>query len=142
MDRGRVRPTTAPTEPPRVRFRNPLIQYAVLAYTWTYLDGRRSAILAWLRELVTHPDSRTFAYAPPCAAGIIAWQRPRSMRSIAYLRSWAGDISLALRQSAASAFSVMGADPELKEMTWRLIESWAEETDGKLRTTSFQPPPS
>ncbi|MCO5968313.1 hypothetical protein [Actinoallomurus soli] len=113
--------------PPRVRFRNPLVQQAVLAYVWTNLDGRRPALLDWLRDLVTDRNIGVRARAA-VAAGVIAWcDHGHAVRR--YLRSWALDRSWALRQGAATALAVMGADPGLTAATWRLLESWAHEDE-------------
>lgn len=116
---------------PRVRFNNPLVQQAMLGYAWTYLDGHRPAFLTWLRGLVTHPDIDVRARAG-VAAGVIAWS-DYAHALHRYLRPWAGSASSSLRQGAVTALGVVGANPDLAEATWDLLESW---TEG--RNTPFQ----
>jgi hypothetical protein len=110
---------------PRVRFRNPLMQQAVLRYAWTHLDGYRSIILSCLRKLITHRDVGVRARAS-VAAGIIAWVDYNHALNL-YLRSWAGDSSGMLRQAAANALGVTGGHPMLSAEVWDLLESWAAE---------------
>lgn len=116
---------TASPGPPRVRFRNALMQQAVLGYAWTCLDGYRSAILQWLRRLVTSADVDVRARAA-VAAGIVAWNDYHHALH-RYLRSWAGNSSWMLRQAAATALGVVGRHPDLTTSVWTLLESWAAE---------------
>ncbi|MCG5214046.1 HEAT repeat domain-containing protein [Streptosporangium sp. KLBMP 9127] len=112
---------------PRVRFVNPLVQQAILGYAWTYLDGYRPTMLAWLRRLMTHPDIDVRARAS-VAAGVIAWS-DHSHAVNRYLRQWAGNESPALRQGAATALGVVGGNRDLAEAVWVLLESWVAEKD-------------
>jgi hypothetical protein len=117
--------------PPRVWFRNPRVQQAVLGYAWTCFDGRRPAIQDWLRQLIAHPDVDVRARAA-VAAGVVAWT-DHDYALHRYLRSWAGSTSRVLRESAATALNVVGGHPQFADPMWRLLESWAEE-----RPTPFQ----
>ncbi|QYC45236.1 hypothetical protein Nocox_38430 [Nonomuraea coxensis DSM 45129] len=112
---------------PRVRYRNPLVRQAVLGYAWTSLDGRRSALLAWIRQLVTHPDIDVRARAA-VAAGVLGWS-DYDHALHRYLRQWAESNSLVLRQSAATALDVVGGHPDLTEAVWNLLEDWVAEAD-------------
>ncbi|MEV0386334.1 hypothetical protein [Nonomuraea sp. NPDC050643] len=112
---------------PRVRYLNPLVRQAVLGYAWTYLDGQRSALLAWIRRLVAHPDIGVRARAS-VAAGVIAWS-DYDHALHRYLRPWARHSSVVLRQSAATALDVVGGHPDLAEAVWGLLEAWVTEKD-------------
>lgn len=111
---------------PRVRFRDPLVQQAVLGYAWTYLDGLRPAQQKWLRRLVTHPDVDVRARTS-VAAGVIAWS-DYGYALHRYLRSWAGSQTKAVRQAAATAVDVAGTHPDLTDPVWAVLESWAADT--------------
>ncbi|MFG1944866.1 hypothetical protein [Nonomuraea sp. NPDC048826] len=119
--------TVAGDVAPRVRYRNPLVRQAVLGYAWTSLDGRRLALLGWIRKLVTHPDIDVRARAS-VAAGVLAWS-DYDHAVHRYLRQWAEDGSLVLRQSAATALDVAGGHPDLTEAVWQLLEGWVTEAD-------------
>ncbi|WP_052422361.1 hypothetical protein [Nonomuraea candida] len=112
---------------PRVRYDNPLVRQAVLGFAWTYLDGQRSALVRWMRQLVTHADIDVRARVS-VAAGIIAWS-DYSHALHRYLMSWAENPSLVVRQSAATALDVAGGHPHLTEAVWLLLETWVAEAD-------------
>ncbi|GAA3569866.1 hypothetical protein GCM10022419_058450 [Nonomuraea rosea] len=112
---------------PRVRYDNPLVRQAVLGFAWTYLDGQRSALVKWMRQLVTHADIDVRARLS-VAAGIIAWS-DYSHALHRYLKSWAENPSLVVRQSAATALDVAGGHPDLTEAVWVLLETWVAEAD-------------
>ncbi|MEV0613655.1 hypothetical protein AB0I81_10060 [Nonomuraea sp. NPDC050404] len=112
---------------PRVRYDNPLVRQAVLGFAWTYLDGQRSALVSWMRRLVTHADVDVRARVS-VAAGVIAWS-DYSHALHRYLKSWAENPSLVVRQSAATALDVAGGHPDLTEAVWMLLETWVAETD-------------
>ncbi|MFE0024487.1 hypothetical protein [Amycolatopsis sp. NPDC059021] len=111
---------------PRVRFRDSLVQQAVLGYAWTYLDGFRPVLQKWLRRLVTHPDVDVRARTS-VAAGVIAWS-DYGYALHRYLRSWAGSQTRAVRQAAATAVDVAGTHPDLTEPMWTVLETWAADT--------------
>lgn len=112
---------------PRVRFRDPLVQQAVLGYAWSYLDGFRPALQKWLRRLVTHPSVEVRARTS-VAAGVIAWS-DYDYAMHRYLRSWAGSQQKVLRQAAATAVDVAGTHPDLTELVWSVLESWVREAN-------------
>lgn len=112
---------------PRVRYLNPLVRQAVLGYAWTYLDGQRSAFLAWIRRLVAHPDIGVRARTS-VAAGVIAWS-DYDHALHRFLRPWARHGSVVVRQSAATALDVVGGHPDLAEAVWLLLEAWVAEGD-------------
>lgn len=115
---------TAPAlGPPRVRFRSALLQQVVLAYAWTTLDGRRAAILTWLRRLLTHDDIEVRARAA-VAAGILAWA-DHHYALHRFLRTWAGSTSWPVRQAAATALGVAGSRPGADEAVWGQLHEWA-----------------
>ncbi|MGW3208826.1 hypothetical protein [Streptomyces sp. NPDC001135] len=109
--------------PPRVRFRNSLLGQAILAYAWNLLDGRREAVLAWLRGLLTHRDLEVRARAA-VAAGVLALTDP-SYAVHRFLTSWAASTSWPLRQAAATALGVAGSRPQTAEAVWELLHRWA-----------------
>ncbi|WP_148082024.1 hypothetical protein [Streptomyces botrytidirepellens] len=112
-----------PVGPPRVRFRSALLQQVVLAYAWTSLDGRRAAILTWLRRLLTHADIEVRARAS-VAAGVLAWA-DHHYALHRFLRTWAGSTSWPVRQAAATALGVAGSRPGVDEAVWGLLHEWA-----------------
>ncbi|OHV28631.1 hypothetical protein CC117_30215 [Parafrankia colletiae] len=109
--------------PPRIRYRAPAVQQAVLGYAWTYFDGRRDAIEDWLLTLATHrnTDVRTRAAA---AAGMIAWHDCDHAMD-RFLRPLAASTSPPARQAAAVALQVVSGRPELASTVWDLITDWA-----------------
>ncbi|MFV0127178.1 hypothetical protein ACLGI4_05605 [Streptomyces sp. HMX112] len=109
--------------PPRVRFRSALLGQVVLAYAWSSLDGRRDAVLEWLRRLLSHADLEVRARAA-VAAGVLAWA-DHHYALHRFLKSWAGGTSWPLRQAAATALGVAGSRPETAEPVWRLLDGWA-----------------
>lgn len=111
--------------PPRVRFRSPLLRQVVLAYAWTRLDGRRGAVLQWLRGLLTHPDLEVRARVA-VAAGLLTWA-DHHYAVHRFLKSWAASKSWPVRQGAATALGVAGGRPEASEPIWRLLDTWARE---------------
>jgi hypothetical protein len=110
-------------EVPRVRFRDPLVQQAVLGYAWSYLDGYRPAMLNWLRRLVEHRNVEVRARTS-VAAGVIAWSDYEYAMD-RYIRSWAGHQRKSMRQAAATALDVAGAHPDITEPVWSVLEAWA-----------------
>lgn len=98
---------------PRVRFRNVLLGQVILAYAWNLLDGRRDAVLDWLRRLLSHRDLEVRARAS-VAAGVLALADPHYAVH-RFLTSWAGSTSWPLRQAAATALGVAGSRPETAE---------------------------
>ncbi|MFC7987288.1 hypothetical protein [Streptomyces sp. NPDC057336] len=109
--------------PPRVRFRNALLAQTILAYAWNALDGRRDAILQWLRRLLNHTDLQVRARAA-VAAGVLALADPHYAVH-RFLTTWAGSTSWPLRQAAATALGVAGSRPETAEAVWELLHRWA-----------------
>lgn len=109
--------------PPRVRFRNALLGQVILAYAWTALDGRRGAVLDWLRRLLTHPDLEVRARAS-VAAGVLVLADPQHAVH-RFLAFWAGSTSWPLRQAAATALGVAGSRPETADAVWELLLHWA-----------------
>ncbi|MGW1771017.1 hypothetical protein [Streptomyces sp. NPDC002104] len=118
----RVEPSSA-GGPPRVRFRSSLLRQVVLAYAWTTLDGRRDAILTWLRTLLTHADLEVRARAA-VAAGVLAWA-DHHYAVYRLLKPWAGSTSWPLRQAAATALGVSGSRPDTEEQVWEVLRQWA-----------------
>jgi hypothetical protein len=108
---------------PRVRFRNALMGQVVLAYAWNLLDGRRDAVLDWLRGLLNHRDLQVRARAS-VAAGVLALADPHHAVH-RFLTTWAGSTSWPLRQAAATALGVAGSRPETAEAVWQLLHLWA-----------------
>ncbi|WP_327672197.1 MULTISPECIES: hypothetical protein [unclassified Streptomyces] len=113
----------ATSGPPRVRFRNALLGQAVLVHAWSTLDGRREAVLEWLRRLLGHRDLEVRARAS-VAAGVLAWA-DHHYAVHRFLTSWAGSTSWPQRQAAATALGVAGSRPESTEPVWELLDSWA-----------------
>ncbi|GGN73326.1 hypothetical protein GCM10011579_051380 [Streptomyces albiflavescens] len=109
--------------PPRVRFRSSLLRQVVLAYAWTTLDGRRDAVLGWLRRLLGHADLEVRARAA-VAAGLLA-RTDHHYAVHRFLKSWAGSTSWPVRQAAATALGVAGAAPDATEQVWELLHEWA-----------------
>ncbi|MFD5698585.1 nSTAND3 domain-containing NTPase [Streptomyces lasiicapitis] len=109
--------------PPRVRFRTALLGQVILAYAWSTLDGRRDAILDWLRRLLSHSDLEVRARAS-VAAGVLAWA-DHHYAVHRFLKSWASSTSWPLRQAAATALGVAGSRPESAEPVWELLHGWA-----------------
>ncbi|MFJ3493480.1 hypothetical protein ACIPPJ_07750 [Streptomyces sp. NPDC086091] len=109
--------------PPRVRFRSALLGPAVLGYAWNALDGRREAVLDWLRRLLNHPDLEVRARAA-VAAGVLTLADPHHATH-RFLTGWAGSTSWPLRQAAATALGVAGSRPEAAETVWELLNRWA-----------------
>ncbi|MER5941073.1 hypothetical protein ABT121_27530 [Streptomyces sp. NPDC001928] len=108
---------------PRVRFRNALLGQVILAYAWNLLDGRRDAVLDWLRQLLSHRDLDVRARAA-VAAGVLALADPHHAVH-RFLTTWAGSTSWPLRQAAATALSVAGSRPETAEAVWEVLHQWA-----------------
>lgn len=109
--------------PPRVRFRSSLLRHVVLAYAWTTLDGRRDAVLGWLRRLLGHADLEVRAQAA-VAAGMLA-RADHHYAVHRYLKSWAGSTSWPTRQAAATALGVAGGTPGSAGPVWELLQDWA-----------------
>ncbi|WP_251092471.1 hypothetical protein [Streptomyces sp. Caat 7-52] len=109
--------------PPRVRFRNALLGQVILGYAWNLLDGRRGAVLDWLRGLLSHRDLQVRARAA-VAAGVLALTDPHYAVH-RFLTTWAGSTSWPLRQAAATALGVAGSRPETAEAVWELLHQWA-----------------
>ncbi|WP_345672964.1 hypothetical protein, partial [Streptomyces phyllanthi] len=110
--------------PPQVRFRGALLGQVVLAYAWNVLDGRRDAVLDWLRRLLSHRDLEVRARAA-VAAGVLALADPHYAVH-RFLTTWAGSTSWPLRQAAATALGVAGSRPETAEAVWELLHRWAQ----------------
>lgn len=109
--------------PPRVRFRSPLVQQAVLTYVWTRLDGCRAPLIDWLRvSLWRSPDPEVRAKAA-VAAGILAWGDPRYALH-RFLRAWASSKSVPIRQGAATALSVVAQRTDHTPWVWSLLDEW------------------
>lgn len=108
---------------PRVRFRNALLGQAILTYAWNLLDGRREAVLGWLRGLLNHRDLEVRARTA-VAAGVLARTDPQYAVH-RFLTTWAGSTSWPLRQAAATALGVAGGRPETAEAVWELLHQWA-----------------
>lgn len=127
-----------PPVPEAVRFRNPLLWRAVLAYTWTELDGMRPLLLTWLQSLVGHPDVEARARAATAAAVLAAGDFQYALHR--YLLPWASAESQILRQSTALTLGVIGAIPEHTSRVWALLRQWADElrlgTHRRLPTTA------
>jgi hypothetical protein len=124
--------------PEAVRFRNPLLWRAVLAYTWTELDGVRPILLSWLQRLVGHPDVEARARAATAAAVLAAGDFQYALHR--YLLPWANAESEILRQSTALTLGVIGSIPEHTSRVWALLRQWADElrldTRRRLPTTA------
>lgn len=108
---------------PRVRFRNSLLGQVILGYAWNLLDGRRDAVLDWLRGLLSHRDLEVRARAA-VAAGVLALADPHYAVH-RFLTAWAGSTSWPQRQAAATALGVAGSRPETAEAVWELLHRWA-----------------
>ncbi|MFG2602027.1 hypothetical protein ACGFT2_00450 [Streptomyces sp. NPDC048514] len=109
--------------PPRVRFRSALLGQVILSYAWNLLDGRREAVLDWLRGLLHHRDLEVRARAS-VAAGVLALTDPHYAVH-RFLTAWAGSTSWPLRQAAATALGVAGSRPETADAVWELLHEWA-----------------
>ncbi|MFF7189031.1 hypothetical protein ACFZAR_28120 [Streptomyces sp. NPDC008222] len=121
----------SPAGAPRVRFRSALLGQAILAYAWNALDGRRDAVLGWLRRLVNHQDLEVRARAS-VATGVLALADPHYAVH-RFLREWAGGTSWPLRQAAATALGVAGSRPETAETVWELLHEWARGDSSAFR---------
>ncbi|MGH3241597.1 MAG: hypothetical protein ACRDNL_14585, partial [Spirillospora sp.] len=118
---------TAPgrRSPQTVRFTGDRLRPAVLTHAWFFLDGGRSALLRWLRDLTDHRDVGVRTRAA-VSAGLIALDDfDHAMHR--FLRSWAGDGERRTREAAATALAIVASDPELYEPVWELLESWSRE---------------
>ncbi|WUI02897.1 hypothetical protein OHR68_14170 [Spirillospora sp. NBC_00431] len=111
--------------PPSVRFTGELLQQAVLTHAWTFLDGGRSALLRWLRDLTDHRDISVRARAAVSAGLIARDDFDHAMHR--FLRSWAGDDKRRTREAAAAALGIVASEPALYEPVWELLESWSRE---------------
>ncbi|MFI9239947.1 hypothetical protein [Streptomyces sp. NPDC053079] len=111
------------TGPMRVRFRNALLGQVILVYAWSTLDGRRDAVLEWLRRLLSHSDLEVRARAA-VAAGVLTWA-DHHYATHRFLTTWAGSTSWPLRQAAATALGVAGSRPESADAVWGLLHDWA-----------------
>ncbi|AXE80735.1 hypothetical protein [Streptomyces atratus] len=109
--------------PPRVRFRSALLSQVVLTYAWTTLDGRREAVLQWLRRLLGHSDLEVRAQAA-VAGGVLA-RADFHFAVHRFVKSWAGSTSWPVRQAAATAIGVAGSAPATAEPVWALLHEWA-----------------
>lgn len=109
--------------PPLVRFRGALLGQAVLLHAWNTLDGRREALLEWLRRLLSHRDVEVRARVS-VAAGVLAWA-DHHYAVHRFLTSWAGSTSWSQRQAAATALGVAGSRPESTDAVWELLDEWA-----------------
>ncbi|WBP89271.1 hypothetical protein [Kitasatospora cathayae] len=117
--------TARPFGPPKVSFRSPLVRQAVLAHAWSYLDGMRNELLAWLRRLLVHSDVEVRARAA-VAAGVMAWSDHEHALH-RYLSSWSSSTVWPVRQAAATALGVIGGQPGLTEAVWGRLDRWAVE---------------
>ncbi|MEU6843265.1 hypothetical protein ABZ930_15480 [Streptomyces sp. NPDC046716] len=108
---------------PLVRFRSPLLGQAVLIHAWTTLDGRRNAVLDWLRRLLGHRDLEVRARAS-VAAGVLSWA-DHHYAVHRFLTAWAGSTSWPQRQGAATALGVAGSRPASADAVWELLDGWA-----------------
>ncbi|MGR7001571.1 hypothetical protein ACU686_31845 [Yinghuangia aomiensis] len=118
-----IRVDASPLGPPTVRFRSTLLGQAVLVHAWSTLDGRRDAVLEWLRRLLGHRDLEVRARAS-VAAGVLAWA-DHHYAEHRFLTTWAGSVSWPQRQAAATALGVAGSRPESAEAVWALLDEWA-----------------
>ena len=109
---------------PRVRFREPRTQQAVLAYAWNHLDGQRRSLVRWLRRLATHRDVEVQVRACVATAIIVAQDLEHALHG--FLNGWAGDSSVALRRAAATILGVVSEDPDLNDQVWDLLYRWAD----------------
>ncbi|MFE9859746.1 hypothetical protein [Streptomyces sp. NPDC005780] len=109
--------------PPRVRFRSALLSQVVLTYAWTALDGRREAVLQWLRRLLGHSDLEVRAQAA-VASGVLA-RADFHFAVHRFMKSWAASTSWPVRQAAATAIGVAGSAPTAAEPVWELLHTWA-----------------
>ncbi|WP_431041657.1 hypothetical protein ACQUSR_06875 [Streptomyces sp. P1-3] len=114
---------TTAAGPPCVRFRSALLRQVVLAYAWTTLDGRREAVLGWLRGLLVHGDLEVRARAAVAAGVLVCADHHYAVHR--FLKSWAGSSSWPVRQAAATALGVAGSRPETAEAVWELLHEWA-----------------
>ncbi|HYS42167.1 MAG TPA: hypothetical protein VEO01_41635 [Pseudonocardiaceae bacterium] len=113
-----------PDGPPVTRFRHADLPGAVLAVTWSELDGARTKILQWLTKLAESADVEVRARAA-VAAGILA-NGDFDHGLYKYLLPWAAARSPELRQSAASGLGVAGSTGGHTEAVWTHIERWVE----------------
>ncbi|MFF0055571.1 hypothetical protein ACFYRI_14395 [Streptomyces microflavus] len=118
-----VFPRAGATGPPTLRFRSELVRHVVLTYAWTTLDGRRDAVLQWLRNLLRHADVEVRAKAA-VSAGVLA-RADHSYAVHRFVTSWASSTSWPVRQAAATTLGVAGAAPETAEQVWALLFTWA-----------------
>ncbi|MFF8767763.1 hypothetical protein ACF07Q_24875 [Nocardiopsis dassonvillei] len=109
---------------PRVRFREPRTQQAVLAYAWNHLDGQRTSLVRWLRQLATHRDVEVQARACVATAVVAAQDLEHALHR--FLNSWAGNSSPHTRRAAATVLGVVSEDPDLTDRVWDLLYTWAD----------------
>jgi hypothetical protein len=109
---------------PRVRFREPRTQQAVLVHAWNHLDGQRSSLVRWLRQLVTHQDVDVQARACVATAVIAAQDLDHALHR--FLEGWAGNTSARSRRAAATVLGVVSEDPDLTDQVWDLLYTWAD----------------
>ncbi|GAB3698336.1 hypothetical protein [Nocardiopsis oceani] len=123
---------------PRVRFREPRMQQAVVAYAWNHLDGQRTALVRWLRQLATHRDVEVQARA--CVATAVAVAQDMDHALHRFLDDWAGHRSAQARRAAATVLGVVSEDPDSTERVWNLLYTWADRpgtvTERRMAATS------
>ncbi|WP_159942050.1 MULTISPECIES: hypothetical protein [unclassified Nocardiopsis] len=115
---------------PRVRFREPRMQQAVLAYAWNHLDGQRTSLVRWLRRLVIHRDVEVQARARVATAVMAAHDLEHALYR--FLDGWAGDPSPHPRRAAATVLGVVSEDPELTDQVWDLLHTWADRPESAV----------
>jgi hypothetical protein len=122
-----------PTAPEAVTFRGARTGPEVLRHAWFELDGWRGPLLSWLRVLAAHADIEVRARAAAAAGQLAAGDFQHGLHR--YLLPWARNDAATVRQSAAFALGVVGADPQLSDLVWTLLRQWAEEVrhDAKSR---------
>jgi hypothetical protein len=106
-----------------LRFRSPVLRAAVLRHVWTWLDGIRPALSAWLDELAMHPavDVRARTAA---STGLLATMDFQYVLS-EFLHPWASSRSPAARGSAALALTIPGRNEQYEDQVWVLLKRWA-----------------
>lgn len=119
-----VEPEAGERGHPRVRFREPRTQQAVLAYAWNHLDGQRTALVRWLRHLVTHRDVDVQARACVATAVVVAQDLEHALHR--FIDQWAGHPSVYSRRAAGTILGVVSEDPEWTEEIWDLLYTWAD----------------
>lgn len=110
--------------PRTMRFRNTLVQPAVLEYLWMQFDDVRPALLTWLSELISQRNTEVRARAAT-AAGMLALQDLEYALD-RFLTHWASSKEYARRQAAAIALGFVASQPEFAEEIWHLVADWAE----------------